>query len=425
MTRNPSKGLKALGRVKLKKSEAGAHRVFARFGQSLPIKIARVDLPSKSRFPYVPFEHWLRYLVQQDQLDQLCGTRDLPDIREALKEFWSKYQEIHSTHEIFARAAAGSICLDLTIPVVCHGDEGRGLKRKQLMVFSCAGILGKGSSHEDEDVKTSPLRLNMKGRTFLTQFLSCVMPIGLYNKSPESLMKVLDVQAREFRMLFEEGVVIDDKRFFICCLGMKGDAPYLSKSGCFERNFARRPTRPTSRKGCVGICHVCMAGDETREPYAPYEDYGSQHPAWKDTMFAERPYSVPSPYFQIPFEQGGATPEAMFRFDLFHNWHMGLGKNFISSAVCICLELVDATIENAFKIITADFQAYCTNKRESPYHKRLSGSLFGVEGSFNEWPDGGWSKGDFTRLLCKWFQNYCERQVIGCTEDPLYLKCVT
>ena len=102
-----------------------------------------------------------------------------------------------------------------------------------------------------------------------------------------------------------------------------------------------------------------------------------------------------------------------------------MGKYYIASAVIVCMELIQQSIDGAFEFLTEDFVAYCRIKKESPYHKKLTKSLFGVEGSFKDCPDAAWSKGDFTRLLCQWFEDYCLRNVVGKTLDPLYLKCVT
>lgn len=80
VTRVDSKGLKQLARVNLKRSEAGTHHVFRKYGQSLEVKISRTNLPSKPNFPYVRFKDWLRYVVETDNLQQLVGVKDEGDM---------------------------------------------------------------------------------------------------------------------------------------------------------------------------------------------------------------------------------------------------------------------------------------------------------------------------------------------------------
>lgn len=426
VTRVKSKGLTMLSKVRLARSESGAHHVFRKFGQSLEVKLSYVDLVSKNKFPYVTFTNWLKYLVETDNMDQLVGVRDLETMKKTLDTFWSRYEKIHPQHVIHQRTADGGFSKDMCIPVLHHGDEGRGLKKRQLMVLSTHGILGKGSNVDNDACNPNPLgplRLNMIGNTFLTHFLYCVLPIYLYNDTPEAFYKMLDIQAREFRSLFENGVVIQGRRYFICCLAVKGDAPYLAKSGMLERSFSRKPTRPSSRTACAGICHLCCAGKEDFQIPVPFEEYGVENPAWLQTVGLLKPWSDRSPMLQIPYEVH-CQSETFFRYDLFHNFHSGMGKYFASSAVCICLELVDSTIDGAFQNITADFKEYCARKRECPYHKALTQSLFGVAQGFQDWPDASWSKGDFTRLILQWFEDYASRNVMGHTMDPLYIKCV-
>lgn len=382
--------------------------------------------PSKAGFPYVSFTSWLQYLVESDELDHLVGVKTLAEMEALLAMFWDRFLQVHPWHVM---AGKSYVCRRRCIPVLIHGDEGRGLKKKQLMVLNVHGVLGKGSrlttvpENDRKKGSSQPLQLNMLGNTWLTHFLHSVLPISLYNDTPESFYHVLDLMAKEMTGLFNDGIEIRERRYYVCCIGIKGDAPFLAKAGMFERSFSHRPTRPTSKKAAVGICHLCLAGKEDHDFPVPYEQFGAEVPSWLQTVGCCKPYSRPSPLLQIGFDVAGPSVN-FFHYDLFHNWHSGMGKYFASSAVIVCLELVDATIDQSFDMITRDFKDYCSRKKESPYHKKLSKALFGVEGGFQDCPDGGWSKGDFTRLILKWFADFCSRFVVGKTNDELYLKCV-
>ena len=430
VTRVSSKGLNKLKQVRLKGSEEGAHKVFRDFGQSLPVKITRVKIDSKKEFPLVKFSSWLKYLIEYDELDRLAGTSDLKSMQKVLRTFWSRYKVCNADHAMFHANCGAALHPEMTIPLVHYGDEGRSKKKKQVMILASTPVLGKGSSRVQHDVsdvnEENPLNLNFLGDTYLTHFLSAVLPISLYNEQPESFHQVLAVLAEDFIQLFYEGLLVEGKRFYISVLGCKGDAPYLVKAGRFERSFTRRPVQRSSKKPSQGICHLCLAGKENHTFAVPFEEYGVEHPAWLATVGQEKPYQTPSEFEVIPFLKDGAEEglEQFFQFDLFHNLHLGLGKCFAASAVCLCMELIDASISGAFEILTCDFQDYCKKNHESPYHKKLSASLFGVEGGFQELPDAAWNKGDFTRLILQWFADYCSREVVGKTEDPLYLLCV-
>ena len=431
VTRNASTGMQALAKVNLKKSENGAHRVFREFRQALNIAISRTDLPTQANYPYIKFGSWLRYLVEFDCLDQLTGVQDLQELEPILHMFWQRYRSVHPEHVIFEREARGLIDLKKTFPCLLHGDEGRSLKKKQVMVVSLHGCLGSGSRpsnehrpHDDDDnLEDKALQLNMLGSTIKSHFPSFIMPVSLYKDNDGAFYHMLELVAGELKDLFEDGLQLGGRKFFMCCLGVKGDAPFLAKAGRFNRSFTRRPTRPSSKKPATGLCHQCMAGNE--ELGIPFEDFGRERPQWLSTVGSVPAYSraAPSPLLKIPFD--GTDMSVFFRWDVFHNWHLGLGKTFITSAVCCVLELLNPlSLDAAFKVLTEDFGSYCQMNKQSPYHKKLTSQFFGVEASFQDWPDAGWSKGDFTRLICQWFEDYCSRKVVGHTEDPLYLMCV-
>ena len=110
-------------------------------------------------------------------------------------------------------------------------------------------------------------------------------------------------------------------------------------------------------------------------------------PEWLDTMGVVKGYQ-----------------EGFYKFCIFHNRHLGIGKRLCQLS-CIVMELPGTTRE-AFETFSQDFLSYCAANHESPYHKKLSASLFGVEQSFQDCPEGGWSKGDFTRLQLQWFGDF-------------------
>lgn len=252
ITRVKSKGVRKLGKVKLKRSESGAHHVFRKFGASLEIKLSKTNLPTKNGFPYVSFTNWVRYLMEYDRLEHLVGVRDEKLMKKTLGTFWDRLKERNPEHVAFTRGP--SFPLDSLIPVLFHGDEGRGLKKKQIMVLSTHGLLGKGSSRHPKASAASedPLKMNYKGNTWKNHFLLCCMPVSLYGDDPSALFQMLDIQAEEFSRLFWDGVEFGGRRLYVACVGIKGDSPFLSKAGMFNRAFTRRPTRSSSKTPCKG-----------------------------------------------------------------------------------------------------------------------------------------------------------------------------
>ena len=78
--------------------------------------------------------------MEIDQLDQLVGVKDVSDMKRLLSTFWSRFGALNPEHLICSRDDPG-FNKEMCIPVLYHGDEGRGLKKKQLMVLSTHGVL--------------------------------------------------------------------------------------------------------------------------------------------------------------------------------------------------------------------------------------------------------------------------------------------
>ena len=69
-----------------------------------------------------------------------------------------------------------------------------------------------------------------------------------------------DYPAEELNDLLDYGLQHPDtkERYWVVCLGVKGDWPYLSKAGHFTRAFNTMPKQGSSEKE-HGCCHLCLA----------------------------------------------------------------------------------------------------------------------------------------------------------------------
>ena len=429
-----TKGIQALADVNLKRSESGTHRVFKEYGQSCPVKISRIDLPTKKRFHWIKCSDWMKYLGETDRLDLVVGVKDIGAMRPLLKEFWERYFQIAPTHEIYERHRLGLLDLSLTIPLLHHGDEGRGYKRLQVMVGSTHGLLGNGCRlTEPEKVKPAsaakcddPMKLNMVGNTWLTHFIHFLVPVALYKDSPESFYTLLDALAADYKLLFTEGFKVNKKyKLWACCVACKGDSPYIVKTGRFERSFYHRPLKAQSRSHGVGICHMCMAGVESLESPVHFEEFGPC-PTWLRTMGMAAPWDEEPPFLTIPREVGNPNGEQFFKFDLFHNWHLGSGKYYISSSVVYIAQNVEQgpSLDSRLEKLTKDFNDFCRQHKLQPYYRNLTQEMFGVKKNQHLCPTGSWPKGDQTTLLGLWLEDYCRRMIDGKIDDPMCLKIV-
>lgn len=302
------------------------------------------------------------------------------------------------------------------------------------MVGSSHGLLGNGCRlTEPEELKSQnigsssdPMKLNYVGNTFLTHFIHFLMPVALYKESPESFDLVLQQLAADYKLVFDEGIKVKGlEKMWACCVACKGGSPYTAKTGHFDRSFYHRPLKATSKTPGVGVCHCCLAGVESlpQNQRVEFEEFGPS-PGWLRTQELVAPWSNAPPFLAIPRETANPNGERFWQFDLFHNFHLGAGKYFVSSAMVHIVQTIfpQPNIDARFDALTRDFQRFCKQNKLHPYYKNLTKQMFGVQLNHKACPSGNWPKGDQTTLMAVYLEDFCKRAVVGKVHDPTCLK---
>ena len=112
------------------------------------------------------------------------------------------------------------------------------------------------------------------------------------------------------------------------------------------------------------------------------------------------------------------APQGKSRFwkvDIWHVVHMGVAKDFVSSAMCFLQKLMPGrNIDMRFQHMTALYKEYCTANKKTRYVSKLTKDTFGGCGK-NDEPTGGWNKAalsttllQFTQYLCEMFHEQCQ-----------------
>ena len=323
--------------------------------------------------------NWHRFAAVQ--------THDAADRQ--LRLFWDRWGYLHPNHEIFQIRDRES--MGRTLPMLVHGDEGRGPKRQAVMCLSAASILGQGVATKSKRANRSDVQLmNYIGHTFATRFLLGVLPKKAYENRPAAFHQFIEKFAEDLRCLATDGVIspITGKTHYVAMLHIKGDWPFLAKVGELNRSFSNQPKHASSQKPCTGICHYCLAG----RPGFPFEDM-SMDAEWQFSMGIEQP---------IPHDD--TFPESFLAADPFHTWHLGEGRNFVSNCVKMMLaEAPAGNVETKLDWLFLDYQQYCKSHRRQCYAVRFNANLFRIG---NDFPTGSWTKGNFTTSLVKWVDHF-------------------
>ena len=97
-----------------------------------PIRIAKVF------WPILRMDHWVQYLVAHKPGILLAGHSLQGNWRQVFETFWAKYKVIDPNHPIYAQKLDVQGC----IPIMFHGDEGRGHLKRPYLVIAWQPVVG-------------------------------------------------------------------------------------------------------------------------------------------------------------------------------------------------------------------------------------------------------------------------------------------
>lgn len=216
------------------------------------------------------------------------------------------------------------------------------------------------------------------------------------NEVLDSLMEELANQAKS---AMETGITTEHGTFFLCFISLEGDLPAQAKIFHCKRNFLRVPNP---------MCPWCSANGTT----IPYTDVRTTA-SWRATVGQEVPWNSEPPLAALS-TNGDATFLAK---DIFHLVHLGIGRTFLSSAICFLVRLdhfvptdealgrsIPVRIEEAY----SDFKHFCKHVlKMTPMVKQWTRENLGWKGP-RSMPDSSFKASD-THLMLSWIVDYLGR----------------
>ena len=400
--------------------ERDCHAYFGRTGFSLPIPITQhrqvVEGSEVIDTPFVSVTNWLKYLLAKMPC-LLAGGRN--SLQTQLDAFWKLYRFHHADHEVFAQP---NLQLDHTIPLCLFSDEGKGPKRGNYLLMSvesmlgltempadfecsCAAHVGRTSADiipqcygeigvSDATVEAAKQSHNLKGHSHLTRHLLFGLPDWVYKQHGEVLEAMMSYVTRDMRKLFYVGITVSGRRFWAALVALKGDMKQIAEKFCrLSRSYAH-----LGRVRCLGMCSHCLAGTS---PQLPWNQI-SHEPSWATTLFEERPWQDMPVLCQIPYDS--SKPEAVLKFDVFHLFKVGLGRDLVGSLVLLARlghydfnEADSKTLKQRLQRAFQHFKLWRLAERGTAACTRFSPALFNVK----KLSDYAWAniKGSDTMLL--------------------------
>ena len=275
------KGMRQLSAVNLSRAESKLHQIIRSWGMALPLDIyyfSRCLLFA----PMIKSSMWLEYLIVKKSKILLGGFgNDDPRAGGLLAAWWESYRQEHPSHVIFESGRPLSKC----IPICLYADEGRGLRKAPVQVVGLETIFGmqtaaeydKLSLHEKQGGHAAfwkAARHTGSGSSLLSRLLLYVLPHNCYKKAKrEFWYRAMECATNDLKNVCESGITCDGATWWPVFVGVKGDAPALTKIGRLTRSFQHW-------QGSTGTCPYCLAG----RAGIPWEDMGAEGCVARNTL---------------------------------------------------------------------------------------------------------------------------------------------
>ena len=266
-------GVLSWASISLKNSERGTQKVVSEQGTKLDVEISSM-IAKGTEVPWIPPTTWFKYLLDHGLWYRLAGL-DFEKQHlapEVWGKFWKQFEALQPDFSLFTMGFSEQE-LERTCAIFTHGDEGRTLKKNGIMITAVQSVLGygfdearlkkRGTKRAANGDELPHLEVNFAGHTFTNRFITSVIPKVLYEQDSDVFHTAMEELTLDLKRLLEDG--IRDRHgnvFRVCCIGVKGDWPYLQKVGRLNRAFNTSVKRGAEAKKPRGVCHLCLAGRE-------------------------------------------------------------------------------------------------------------------------------------------------------------------
>ena len=127
------------------------------------------------------------------------------------------------------------------------------------------------------------------------------------------------------------------------------------------------------------------------------------------------PWEKQPPWVQLLHDESPGGQERFHRSDVWHTFHMGIGKSWIASSASLVQYLTgESNVELRVEAMNEHFQDFCDTHGKVKYLKKLEPSTFGLKGTE---PSGSWNKAHVTSTLMLWLESFMSQYNDICQED--------
>ena len=227
-------------------------------------------------------------------------------------------------------------------------------------------------------MQAESMKLNMLGNPETTRFLCLAALKETYEEDGAVLPDAMKILVEDLHRALTKGMDLPGGRKLRLACTVKGDWQFSIAAADLNRHFRRAP-KSGHTEGGHWICHWCLAGQ--KNILSATVEQTRDGPAQKAARWL-------------------LLHGVRAAFYVWHNWHLGHGRYFLSSAFIVVRSLWnEESVHDGFAAMTCSRRAFCRLKKVKPPLSRLTKDLCGYT-AFLDWPEGGWQKRSTTTLLC-------------------------
>ena len=215
----------------------------------------------------------------------------------------------------------------------------------------------------------------------------------------ENYDSLVSKMVEDLHRLQTEGFEYMGEQWFLVVTGIKGDQPFLRKTGALERHWQRAKRAENGKD--AGVCWLCMAGCPGG---GHYEDFNLNARWWSARV--EEPWKSRPSVLQL--HHSPSKPQECFRPDIWHNWHGGFGKTFLGSALAEALMLLPGSREKRIEAMAGHLRAWSRlADNRMPASGDFCAERIGLS-SYQVLPEASYSKHDDTRIYLNFLETFLE-----------------
>lgn len=120
------------------------------------------------------------------------------------------------------------------------------------------------------------------------------------------------------------------------------------------------------------------------------------------------PWSENPPWTVHAFQNRAVNGLAQFyKPDIWHNVHLGCGKDFAASAISLLVTLCEGSnVDKRFDVFSGLYKKWCRDNKKTAYISKIDKGTVGGAGK-NDEPSGSWNKAACTVTILEFIQFFC------------------